>query len=82
MTYIGRLLPHLRVHCTWISCRCTRKLLQARSQRGKWLVRIEDLDRQEVKGAADLILRTLEAYHLDWDDGLSKSSCHLSSTIG
>ncbi len=43
--------------------------LRARSQNGKWLVRVEDIDPpREVKGAASDILRTLEAYGLTWDD--------------
>jgi len=42
--------------------------LSARSQGGRWLVRMEDLDPpREVKGAADDILRTLEAYGFEWD---------------
>jgi len=42
--------------------------LQAKSQQGKWLVRIEDIDPpREVTGAATDILKTLEIYHLFWD---------------
>ncbi|HEI8868190.1 tRNA glutamyl-Q(34) synthetase GluQRS [Serratia sp. AKBS12] len=42
--------------------------LQARAQRGQWLVRIEDIDPpREVAGAADRILATLEHYGLHWD---------------
>lgn len=42
--------------------------LQARSRYGEWLVRMEDIDPpREVAGAADAILRTLEAYGLYWD---------------
>jgi glutamyl-Q tRNA(Asp) synthetase len=42
--------------------------LSAKSQGGEWLVRMEDLDPpREVKGAADDILRTLEAYGFEWD---------------
>ena len=42
--------------------------LDARSQGGEWLVRMEDLDPpREVPGAADDILRTLEGFGLHWD---------------
>jgi len=41
--------------------------LQARSQGGEWLVRMEDIDPpRETKGAADDILRTLEAFGFEW----------------
>lgn len=42
--------------------------LRARSQGGKWLVRIEDIDPpREVLGSSDDILKTLLAYGLQWD---------------
>ena len=42
--------------------------LDARAAAGRWLVRIEDLDRPRVQpGAADEILRTLERLGLYWD---------------
>ena len=42
--------------------------LDARAQGGEWLLRMEDVDRgRDVPGAADDILRTLEAFGLDWD---------------
>lgn len=49
--------------------------LQARSQQGEWLVRMEDLDPpREVQGAADDILRTLEALGLQWDGAIMYQS--------
>jgi glutamyl-Q tRNA(Asp) synthetase len=43
--------------------------LDARAHRGRWLLRIEDLDRpREVAGSADGILRTLQAFGFEWDD--------------
>ena len=42
--------------------------LQARSQQGEWLMRIEDVDTtRSVEGAADALLRALESFGFEWD---------------
>lgn len=42
--------------------------IEARRRGGKWFVRMEDLDKpREAPGAAEAILRTLEAYGFEWD---------------
>ena len=42
--------------------------MDARANRGRWLVRIEDLDTPRVvPGSADRILRTLEGFGFQWD---------------
>ncbi len=42
--------------------------LDARAHGGRWLVRIEDLDRpREAAGSADRILHTLQAFGMEWD---------------
>ncbi|MGZ4968523.1 MAG: tRNA glutamyl-Q(34) synthetase GluQRS [Methylobacter sp.] len=52
--------------------------LQARSQQGQWLLRIDDLDTpRNVKGSTDAILRTLEAYGLHWDGDVYYQSKHI-----
>jgi glutamyl-Q tRNA(Asp) synthetase len=42
--------------------------LDARAHGGRWLVRVEDLDKpREVAGATEGILRTLEEFGFEWD---------------
>ncbi|WP_199776338.1 tRNA glutamyl-Q(34) synthetase GluQRS [Chromobacterium vaccinii] len=49
--------------------------LEARSRGGEWLLRMEDLDPpREVPGAADDILRTLEAFGFEWDGEVAYQS--------
>ena len=51
--------------------------LDARHHQGEWRLRIEDIDPpREVPGAADGILRTLEAFSLEWDGPVTYQSRH------
>lgn len=52
--------------------------LQARVNRGRWLVRIEDIDPpREQAGATELILDALERYGFEWDgDVIYQSASH------
>ncbi len=49
--------------------------LDARAASGRWLVRIEDVDRpREAKGAADAILQALHAHGFRWDGPVVRQS--------
>ena len=54
--------------------------LNIRSQGGRWLVRMEDIDPpREISGAADDILRTLEKFHLHWDGEVLYQSARIDA---
>ena len=46
----------------------TASYLQVRQARGRWLLRIEDLDKpREQTGATAQIIQTLRAFAFEWD---------------
>ncbi|MBV9620814.1 MAG: tRNA glutamyl-Q(34) synthetase GluQRS [Gammaproteobacteria bacterium] len=54
--------------------------LEARRHGGRWLLRMEDLDRaREQPGCATQILRTLEAFGLQWDGAVRYQHQHLEA---
>ncbi|MCB1735226.1 MAG: tRNA glutamyl-Q(34) synthetase GluQRS [Gammaproteobacteria bacterium] len=69
MPYIGRFAPSPTglLHFGSLIA-AVGSYLQARSQNGRWLLRMEDIDPPRAQpGAADAIIATLRAYGFEWD---------------
>jgi glutamyl-Q tRNA(Asp) synthetase len=78
-SYTGRFAPSPtgRLHLGSVLA-AVGSYLDARHHGGRWLVRIEDLDRPRViPGSSDEILRTLETLNLFWDGDVTYQSTRL-----
>jgi len=70
--YVGRFAPSPTgpLHFGSLVAAVT-SYLEAKTCNGKWLVRMENLDKpREMAGAADDILRTLESFGFEWDGNI------------
>lgn len=78
-TYIGRFAPSPTGPLHFGSLvAALASYLDARHNRGRWLVRIEDLDPpRETRSAAQYIIHQLQSFGLHWDDDILYQSSRL-----
>ena len=79
MAYVGRFAPSPTGALHFGSLvAALASWLDARQAGGRWILRMEDLDQPRVmRGAADTILRQLEALGLEWDGPVESQSKRL-----
>lgn len=72
MSYIGRFAPSPTGPLHFGSLvAALASYLDAKANHGKWMLRMEDLDKpREVTGAADQILHTLTSFGFEWDGAI------------
>ena len=78
-TYVGRFAPSPTAPLHFGSLvAALGGFLDARSQTGRWLLRIEDIDTpRNVAGASDAIARDLDRLGLHWDGSVSYQSANV-----
>ena len=80
-TYVGRFAPSPSgpLHLGSLTC-ALASYLDAKANKGQWLLRIEDIDPpREIAGAANSIIACLQAHQLHWDGTILYQSTRSSA---